>query len=106
MFFNSDCGWQEIDENVQRQITGFNAGLMMVNVLFKKGGIGPLHSHPHTQATYIAKGVFEVTIGGETKTLGAGDSFFVMPNMVHCVVCHEDGMLVDVFNPVREDFIK
>lgn len=106
MFFKSDAGWEDVDDKVQRQITGFNDDVMMVNVRFKKGGVGPLHSHRHTQATHIADGMFEVTIAGETKTLQKGDSFFVMPDVVHGVVCLEDGMLIDVFSPMREDFIK
>ena len=43
--------------------------LMTVEFTFEKGGIGALHSHPHVQASYIAEGLFEVTIDGKTETL-------------------------------------
>lgn len=107
MFFKSaEIGWEKVDENIDRQIVGYDDSLMMVNVRFKKGGIGYLHQHFHSQVTYIAEGKFEITIENEKVVLEKGDSFFIPSNKMHGVVCLEDGILVDVFNPMREDFIK
>ncbi|RYZ28397.1 MAG: cupin domain-containing protein [Sphingobacteriales bacterium] len=78
---------------------------MMVKVKFEAGGIGTPHSHPHTQVTYIESGVFETTIGDKTSILRTGDGFFVPPDVVHGVVCHEAGLLIDCFAPYREDFV-
>ena len=36
----------------------------------------------------------------------AGDSFLVPPDAVHGAVAVEAGVLVDVFTPMREDFVK
>lgn len=105
-FENEKTGWEAVDEKIQRQIVGFNDTVMMVNVRFEKGGIGVLHHHYHTQVTHISEGKFEVTIGDETKVLKKGDSFYIPPNVIHGVVCLEEGMLIDVFSPMREDFIK
>ena len=55
--------------------------------------------------TNIEKGVFEVEISGVKKVLKAGDVFYVPSNLIHGVVCLEEGVLIDVFNPMREDFI-
>ena len=107
IFFESNSlNWEKIDENIDRQIVGFDNQIMMVNVRFKKGGIGALHHHFHVQVTHIADGKFEVTIGNDKKILKKGDSFFVPSNVEHAVICMEDGLLVDVFSPMREDFIK
>ena len=105
-FHQKDQEWEVIDEHVKRQIVGYDDTMMMVIVHFKTGGIGPIHNHVHTQSTYIAEGQFEVTIDGETKLLKKGDSFFISSNVKHGVKCVEEGMLVDVFSPMREDFIK
>lgn len=51
--------------------------LMMVEFGFDKGGVGALHSHPHVQASYVAEGRFEVTVGGRSEVLEAGSSFIV-----------------------------
>jgi quercetin dioxygenase-like cupin family protein len=79
---------------------------MVVKVQFDKGGIGSLHQHYHSQITHVESGIFEVEIGGEKKILSQGDAFYVPPNVLHGAVCHEEGVLIDVFSPMREDFIK
>lgn len=98
--------WETVEPKIQRQIVGYDDTLMMVNVKFEKGGLGQLHQHSHTQVSYIAEGKFEVTIGNEKKTLQKGDSFFVPSNTTHELLCLEEGMLIDVFSPVREDFLE
>jgi quercetin dioxygenase-like cupin family protein len=105
-FENEKTGWEVVGDKIQRQIVGFNDAIMMVNVRFEKGGIGVLHNHPHTQVTHISEGEFEVTIGNEIKVLKKGDSFYIPSNVIHGVVCLEEGILIDVFSPMREDFIK
>ena len=97
--------WEVVGDKIKRKILGFDASLMLVNVHFEKGGIGALHEHYHSQITYVESGSFEVTIGDEVKTLKAGDSFYVSPHVLHGVVCLATGILIDVFSPIREDFM-
>ena len=98
--------WEVIGNKVKRKILGFDTNIMLVNVHFEKGGIGALHEHYHSQVTYVESGAFEVTIGNEIKNLKAGDSFYIAPHVLHGVICHETGILIDVFSPIREDFVK
>lgn len=105
-FEGKKMDWEVADEKIQRQIVGYDDKIMMVNVRFEKDGIGTLHNHHHTQISYVAEGKFEVTIADETRILEKGDSFYVPSNAIHGVVCLEAGTLVDVFSPMREDFIK
>ncbi|WP_026754655.1 cupin domain-containing protein [Sediminibacter sp. Hel_I_10] len=97
--------WEAVEDKIKRQIVGYDDTMMMVNVRFEKGGIGQLHHHIHTQSTFISEGKFEVTIGVDKKILKKGDSFFVPSNTPHGVICIEEGMLVDVFTPMRKDFV-
>ena len=103
---DADLAWEEVAEGVTRKIMAFNDDLMVVKVKFETGSIGTLHQHYHSQISHVQGGVFEVEIGGEKKMLKDGDAFYASPNVVHGVVCMEAGMLVDVFNPMREDFLK
>ena len=98
--------WERVGDGVRRQILGHGADLMMVTVEFEAGAIGPLHSHPHRQVTYVARGRFEATIDGEKKVLEAGDCFYVAANLEHGVLALTDGTLVDVFTPTRQDFLE
>lgn len=105
-FKEEETQWEVVGEGVERQIVGFDDRVMMVNVKFEKGAIGPLHNHHHTQVTHIADGTFEVTIEEEIRILKKGDSFYIPSNKIHGVVCLEEGILIDVFSPMREHFIK
>lgn len=107
IFFESGkTVWEPLGGGVSRQIMGYDDHIMLVKVRFEKGAEGIAHKHPHSQNSYVAEGIFEVTIDGRTQLLRAGDSFFVPSEAVHGVQCVEAGVLVDVFSPVREDFLK
>ena len=96
---------QDMGGGIKRQILGYNGQIMMVRVWFSEQAVGQTHSHYHSQVSYVESGRFDVTVGSETKTLKAGDSFFIPPNVEHGAVCREAGVLLDVFSPVREDFL-
>lgn len=97
--------WQKSGKGIERQIYGFDNTIMLVKVKFKKGAIGELHQHVNSQVTYVESGAFEVTIDNKKKIIKKGDGFYVPPNTKHGVFCLEEGMLIDVFSPMREDFL-
>ncbi len=102
---DKDIDWKELGGGIKRKIMAHNTEMMVVKVAFETGGIGVMHSHPHTQASYVSKGKFEITIDGQTQTLSEGDVYFVPSGLEHGAVCIEAGELIDVFNPMREDFL-
>lgn len=102
----ADMPWERVDEYITRQIVGYDDTIMMVKVRFAEGGVGQMHEHYHAQTTYVVSGTFEMTIGEETKTLIGGDSFYIPPHVMHGCVCTGEGMLIDVFSPLREDFME
>ncbi|MEP1032628.1 cupin domain-containing protein [Ekhidna sp.] len=97
--------WEELGEGVSRKFLGFDNQIMMVKVKFKKGAVGSPHHHFHTQTTYCAAGKFEFEIDGEKQIVKAGDGVYIQPNLVHSALCLKEGILIDVFSPVREDFL-
>jgi quercetin dioxygenase-like cupin family protein len=103
---DKDIAWEFPDPGVRRKVMAYNDQLMLVRVDFEQGAVGTLHEHYHSQISHVESGAFEVQIDGEKKVLRAGDAFYVPPDTVHGVVCLEAGVLIDVFNPSREDFIK
>ena len=100
-----DIAWTELAPGNRRRVLVSRPELMQVEFAFDAGAIGALHSHPHVQASYVAEGTFEVTIGDVTTTLGQGGSFIVPPNVVHGVKALTAGRLVDCFTPRRDDFL-
>lgn len=105
-FFDVEEKWEQVDPKIQRQIHGTDDKIMLVKAKFEAGGVGQLHQHYHSQVTYVASGEFEMTIGDVVKTIKAGDSYYIPPNVMHGCTCTKPGVLIDVFSPVREDFLK
>lgn len=103
---NKDIPWEPVDAGVKRKIMAWDDTLMLVKVEFEKAGVGSLHQHYHSQISHIESGTFEVEIDGLKKVLTAGDVFIIPCNAMHGAVCLEAGILIDVFSPMREDFIK
>ena len=93
---DSSIDWEILGDGVRRKIMSYDDRLMLVKVAFEKGAIGTLHHHPHTQISYVSKGVFEVEIDSVKKILKAGDVFYAAPGALHGVVCLEEGELIDV----------
>jgi quercetin dioxygenase-like cupin family protein len=97
--------WFEVAPGNKRRVLVHTEELMQVEFAFDTGAVGALHSHPHVQASYIAEGRFEVTIGGNVQVLGTGGSFIVPSNVEHGVKALEAGRLIDTFTPMRKDFL-
>jgi quercetin dioxygenase-like cupin family protein len=102
---NSEIPWEIAGPGMRRKIMSYDDRLMVVKVEFEKGAVGSLHQHHHSQISHVESGSFEVEIGGERKVLNGGDAFYVPPNAVHGAVCLEPGVLIDIFSPMREDFV-
>lgn len=103
--FGEDLEWEVVGEGLKRKIMGYDDKIMLVKVNFEVGAVGVMHEHYHSQVTYVESGEYELTIGNETKTVKGGDSFYIPPHVMHGAVCTKAGVLIDVFSPIREDFM-
>lgn len=97
---------QSVGDGLTRQLFGYNDAILMARVEFEAGAVGAVHSHSHSQVSYVESGEFDVYIDGVEKRLGPGDSFYIHPHLEHGAVCRKAGVLLDVFSPVREDFLE
>ena len=88
-----------------RRIMAYGEEMMLVENMFLPGDTAPEHSHPHAQITDLIDGALEFTLDGETRVLHAGDSVFMEPNVTHKAVAVEKSLLIDMFAPMREDFL-
>lgn len=100
-----DTVWTEVAPGNHRAVLSHRPEMMLVAFRFEEGAVGALHSHPHTQVSYVAEGAFDVTLDGVTTRLEQGSSFIVAPNLVHGVIALKKGLLIDTFTPRRDDFL-
>jgi len=68
------------------------------------GAVLPQHSHPHEQVIHVFDGRLEVTVDGVTSVLSAGMVGVVPPGRPHSGRALTDCHVLDVFNPIREDY--
>jgi len=67
--------------------------------------IVPKHSHPHEQTGYLVEGRLRFTIGQQTFEAVPGDAWCIPGNMEHQVEALENALAIEVFSPVREDYL-
>ncbi|HEX6191724.1 MAG TPA: cupin domain-containing protein [Chitinophagaceae bacterium] len=88
-------------------LTGYYAHgkhLTLGYVEIKAGSDLPAHQHVHEQITYIVEGELDMNIDGKQCLLKAGMYYVIPSGVIHGAVAHVDCKVIDVFNPVREDY--
>ena len=79
-------------------------GLTIAYVNIKSGSVLPEHSHVHDQITHVLEGKLELTVGGETQIVAAGQIAVIPSSVKHSAIARSECKVIDVFNPVREDY--
>jgi quercetin dioxygenase-like cupin family protein len=77
----------------------------LCEITFAAGGEVPLHTHPHEQNGYVAKGRVRFQIGETVLELSEGDGYYARGGEVHGVVALEDSICIDIFSPVRHEYL-
>lgn len=104
--FHADAPLQDLGGGVSRRVLAYTESLMIVEVHFAAGGVGSVHTHPHCQNTYVQSGRFRFTVDGEPVEVGPGDTLAFPSGIPHGTLCLEAGTLLDIFTPMREDFVR
>ena len=78
---------------------------LMGQFTLAQGARIPPHSHPHEQTGIMISGKMLFTIDGEELEIETGDSWCIRGGSEHSVVALEDSLVVEVFSPIREDYL-
>jgi quercetin dioxygenase-like cupin family protein len=80
--------------------------LMICRLRFDPHVVTAVHSHPHEQMTIVEHGRVRFTIDGRDHIAEAGDVLHFPSNIPHgATILDQETVLIDVFSPVREDFL-
>ena len=94
------------DEIDRRLVTGERT--MLAHVYLEKGSIVPWHSHDNEQFTYVLEGALRLWIGkddSEEHVVRAGEVLHIPANVPHKAEALEDTVDLDVFTPIRQDWL-
>ena len=70
-----------------------------------KGIAIPTHSHPHEQTGFLVSGKLQFKVEDEVFKAETGDSWCIPGNVEHSADALEDSEIIEVFSPVREDYL-
>ena len=102
--------WDEMEKEVlsatiaRKIVSGDKA--MVAQVFLAKGAIVPEHHHESEQITYILEGALRFEIGGTEIVVGQGQVLRIPSNVPHRAVALEDTLDLDIFSPIRHDWLK
>src|SRR5207248_11740774 len=96
---------EKMSDMISRKIiTGDKA--MIAQVFLKKGAVVPEHFHESEQITYILQGALKFELEGQEVVVGAGQVLRIPSNVPHRAVALEDTLDLDIFSPLRHDWLK
>ena len=96
---------EQMADGIKRQmVVGKN--VMVCRFTFAAFVVTDVHTHPHEQITLVTKGKVKFAIDGESVVASAGDVLYFPSNLEHgATMLDEEVVLIDIFSPVREDFL-
>ncbi|MGZ4380510.1 MAG: cupin domain-containing protein [Gaiellaceae bacterium] len=80
--------------------------MTLARIILAKGAVVPSHRHENEQIATVLEGRLRFTVAGEDHELVAGESIPLAANVPHEVEALEDSVVLDVFSPVREDWLR
>ncbi|MFB3923254.1 MAG: cupin domain-containing protein [Terriglobia bacterium] len=93
-----------VNEKIWRRFVS-GERMTMAQFSFAKGGTVPIHHHENEQLTYVLEGTLRFTVGAEEITVRSGEVLCIPPNVPHGAVALEDAIDLEVFSPVRDDWL-
>jgi 8-oxo-dGTP diphosphatase len=106
MFYkkNSD-GYNTPVKGIKLKSLTYGEKTHMCEFVLDAGSAIPEHSHPHEQTGYLVSGKIDFLMEGKTFDAEPGDSWSIPGDMPHSANVIEDSVIVEVFSPVREEYL-
>jgi len=101
----NDKNAEQMNPLVSREVL-HSAMMTVAKLRLKAGATVPEHHHVNEQISLVMEGAIRFHIGGETQVISAGQAVVIPSNVPHWVEALEDSLAIDLFTPIREDWIK
>ena len=101
----SENDYIKVFEGIERKTLVYGDNTLLTEFKLEKGKILPAHSHPEEQTGYLVSGHIILIINGERHEMKPGDSWAIPGEAEHGAETIEDSVAIEIFSPVREDYI-
>jgi quercetin dioxygenase-like cupin family protein len=95
---------EKMSDIISRKLV-YGERAMLAQVFLKKGAVVPEHHHESEQITWIVEGALKFQIDGDEVLVKAGETLVIPSHMPHSAVAMEDTVDIDIFAPLRQDWI-
>jgi quercetin dioxygenase-like cupin family protein len=95
---------EQMSDIISRKLV-YGERAMLAQVYLKNGAVVPEHHHESEQITWILEGSLKFQIAGDEVVVKAGETLVIPSHMPHAAVALEDTVDVDIFAPIRQDWI-
>jgi quercetin dioxygenase-like cupin family protein len=102
---HSETGLRRVADGIEIRTLVHGERTLMVRFKLQAGHALPLHTHPHEQTGYLIEGHIRLTIDGRVHDVRPGDSWCIPGGVEHGGEFVEDSVIVEVFSPIREDYL-
>lgn len=96
---------EDLSPAIGRQLV-HTENMTIARISLKLGAVVPRHEHPHEQVATVLEGALRFVVGDEEQSVEAGESVFIPGGVPHEVEALVDSVVLDVFSPVRDDWVR
>src|SRR5215813_4373263 len=100
----SDIPPEPINPSIARQFISAER-VTIARFELTRGGVVPRHAHENEQVSYIVSGALKFVLDDREVVVRGGELIQIPPNVPHAAEVVEDCVAIDVFSPVRQDWI-
>jgi quercetin dioxygenase-like cupin family protein len=101
----TSAGYKDVLAGVRMKTLVYGEKTLMTEFRLAQGADLPAHQHPHEQTGYLVSGWIDLTIDGVVHAVRPGDSWCIPGGTTHSAKAREDSAALEVFAPVREDYL-
>jgi len=106
MFYKRDISnYVKALDGVTYKTLSYGSKTLLSEFMLEKGSKVPIHNHPYEQTGYMISGRMTFTVHGKSYNAEPGDSWCIPENVEHGVEVLEDSLVIEVFSPVRKDYL-
>ncbi len=98
-------GYIKALEGIVRKTLVYGKNSLLTEFRMDKGSQLPKHKHPQEQVGYLVTGHILLYLGDEQHDVWPGDSWAILGGVEHAADILEDSIAVEIFSPVREDYL-
>jgi quercetin dioxygenase-like cupin family protein len=102
---HTNDGYKDTLPKIKQKTLVFGERTLMTEFILARNSILPEHSHPYEQTGYLVKGHILFTIGNVRYDAYSGDSWCIPKDANHGAEILEDSVAIEIFSPVREDYL-